>query len=59
MIQTNKYYRIDSKEYLVLSARVHPSESNSNWIMKGTILYCTVNSKYSLYCIQYLNYITN
>ena len=26
---------IDSKEYIVLSARVHPSESNSNWIMKG------------------------
>ena len=27
--------RMENKEYVVLSARVHPGESNSSWVMKG------------------------
>lgn len=27
----------DSKKYIVLSARVHPGESNSSWVMKGLL----------------------
>ena len=25
----------DERDYIVLSARVHPGESNSSWVMKG------------------------
>lgn len=25
------------REYIVLSARVHPGESNSSWVMRGTL----------------------
>ena len=27
----------EGKKYVVLSARVHPGESNSSWIMKGSV----------------------
>lgn len=31
----------EDKKYIVLSARVHPGESNSSWIMKGVLDYLT------------------
>ena len=31
----------EDKKYIVLSARVHPGESNSSWIMKGVLHYLT------------------
>ena len=30
---------VTSKEYVVLSGRVHPGEANSSWMMKGNLLF--------------------
>ncbi len=39
---------VASKEYVILSGRVHPGETNSSWIMKGNLLFM-----YCLYmCVQ-------
>ena len=27
---------VEDRQYVVLSSRVHPGESNSSWVMKGT-----------------------
>lgn len=32
---------ISSRDYVVISARVHPGESNASWVMKGVIDYLT------------------
>jgi len=29
----------DEKSYVILTARVHPGESNASWVMKGIIDY--------------------
>ncbi|XP_063679961.1 cytosolic carboxypeptidase 1-like isoform X2 [Bolinopsis microptera] len=36
---------INDREYVVLSARVHPGESNSSWIMKGVINFLISDSE--------------
>ena len=33
-----KYCVITGKPYIVISSRVHPSESNASWIIKGILL---------------------
>ena len=33
------YYVSESRPYIFLTARVHPGESNSSWVMKGKALY--------------------
>ena len=32
---------IADRNYVIISARVHPGESNSSWVMKGIIDYLT------------------
>jgi len=32
---------ISSRDYVIISARVHPGESNASWVMKGVIDYLT------------------
>ncbi|KAM4749036.1 cytosolic carboxypeptidase 4 [Rhinophrynus dorsalis] len=32
-----------NRQYMVLTARVHPGESNSSWVMKGTLEFLTSN----------------
>ncbi|XP_056427866.1 cytosolic carboxypeptidase 4 [Hyla sarda] len=34
---------ICSRQYMVLTARVHPGESNASWVMKGTLEFLTSN----------------
>ncbi|KAM4675926.1 cytosolic carboxypeptidase 4 [Discoglossus pictus] len=34
---------IRNRHYLVLTARVHPGESNASWVMKGTLEFLTSN----------------
>lgn len=31
--------RVEEKSFVVLTARVHPGESNASWVMKGIIDY--------------------
>lgn len=31
----------EEKKYIVLSARVHPGESNSSWVMRGLLFHLT------------------
>ena len=43
-VKNNSYTVFDfiiagNRPYMFLSARVHPGESNSSWVMKGTIQY--------------------
>ena len=36
--KSRQYFRmsiVEERSYIVLSARVHPGESNASWIMKG------------------------
>ena len=33
----------ENRPYMFLSSRVHPGESNSSWVMKGTISYLLSN----------------
>ena len=32
---------IAARDYVIISARVHPGESNASWVMKGIIDYLT------------------
>lgn len=34
---------VEEKKYVVISARVHPGESNSSWIMQGLLHHLTSN----------------
>ena len=35
----------DDKKYVVVSARVHPGESNASWMLKGLVDFITGDSK--------------
>lgn len=35
---------LGNRPYIFLSARVHPGETNSSWVMKGTLEYLTSNT---------------
>ncbi|KAE8618250.1 hypothetical protein XENTR_v10009333 [Xenopus tropicalis] len=37
------YQELRSRQYMVLTARVHPGESNASWVMKGTLEFLTSN----------------
>ena len=37
---------------VVMSARIHPGESNSSWIMQGVINYLTSEQKHAKVCCQ-------
>lgn len=38
------YYHLQAKQGVVLTARVHPGETNSSWMMKGLLDYLTSNA---------------
>ncbi|OCT86804.1 hypothetical protein XELAEV_18020492mg [Xenopus laevis] len=35
------YQKLRNRQYMVLTARVHPGESNASWVMKGTLEFLT------------------
>lgn len=35
---------LGNRPYIFLSARVHPGETNSSWVMKGTLEYLMSNN---------------
>ncbi|OCT89754.1 cytosolic carboxypeptidase 4 [Xenopus laevis] len=37
------YQNLRNRQYMVLTARVHPGESNASWVMKGTLEFLTSN----------------
>ena len=42
------YSDVEDRQYVVLSCRVHPGESNSSWVMKGTYLNYQLHSNIPL-----------
>lgn len=44
ILHTTEDRGVDEKQGVVITARVHPGESNSSWVMKGLLDYLTSSS---------------
>lgn len=44
ILHTTEDRGVEDKQGVVITARVHPGESNSSWVMKGLLDYLTSSS---------------